>query len=135
MSEDKTSKERVIELLEELVKWTKATSIPKVRTILEELVQTPGEKIVYKFSNGKTALKKLSEISGIDESNISRDWKRWARAGIAEQVPAQGGTRGRSIFSLEDFGIDVPVLSRSQEGEKGDQRVKISADDKVKRDE
>lgn len=44
MSEGKPKEERVIELLEELVKWTKVTSIPKVREILDELVKSPEEK-------------------------------------------------------------------------------------------
>jgi hypothetical protein len=103
----------MIELLEELVKWTKATSIPKVRDILEELVRTPGERIVYEFSDGKTARKELSEMSGVDEGDVSRDWKKWARGGILEQIPSQGGSRGKSLFSLEDFGIEVPAVSQA----------------------
>jgi hypothetical protein len=113
MSEDKASKDRMTELLEELVKWIKATSIPKVRDIVEELVRTPGERIVYKFSDGKTARKELSEMSGIDEGDISRDWKKWARGGILEQIPSQGGSRGKSLFSLEDFGIEVPPVPQA----------------------
>lgn len=109
MSEDKVRTDRMIELLEELVKWTKATSIPQVREILEKLVQTPGERIAYKFSDGKRTLKELSKMSGIDAGELSRDWKKWTRGGIAEQIPAQGGSRGKSLFSLEDFGIEVPA--------------------------
>jgi len=40
-------------------------------------------------------------------ADVSENWKKWTRVGIAEQVPAQGGSRG-SLFSLEEFGIEVP---------------------------
>src|SRR3990172_3856404 len=108
-------KDRTIQLLEELVNWTKATSKQKVKDILEQQVSSPAQKVVYKFSDGKKKAKELSAFSGLDETTISKDWKRWARAGITEQVPARGGTRGRSIFSLEDFGIDVPDLPKLQD--------------------
>lgn len=128
MSENLSNDKRAIELLEELVKWTKATSIPKVREILEELVRSPSERVLYKYSDGKTARKELSEISGIDEADISRDWKKWAIGGILEQVPSKGGSRGCSTFSLEDFGIDVPDLSKSKNnGTTDEQKTKKPA--------
>ena len=40
-------------------------------------------------------------------ADVSENWKKWTRVGIAEQVGVQGGTRGKSLFSLEDFGIEI----------------------------
>ncbi|MGD0405915.1 MAG: hypothetical protein ABSB10_04615 [Candidatus Bathyarchaeia archaeon] len=112
MSENGAAKEKTIELLEELVKWTKVTSIPQVRDILEKNLKTPKERVLYKFSDGKKTTKELSDISGIYSGDISNLWKKWTREGIAEQIPSQGGSRGNSLFSLEDFGIDVPSISQ-----------------------
>lgn len=105
-------------------KWVKVTSHPQVCKILGEEVQSTAQKIVYKNSDGKRTTKELSELSGMDPAVVSRDWKQWARAGIAEQIPAQGGTRGKSLFSLEDFGIEVPKATSTSKAEKPKQDVK-----------
>ncbi len=108
LSKQSMSQEKIETLLQELVKWVKVTSHSQVGKILSEQVQSQGQKITFKNSDGKKTTKELSELSGMDPADISRDWKKWTRAGIAEQISAQGGSRGKSLFSLEDFGIDVP---------------------------
>lgn len=39
-------KDGVIELLEELVKWTRVSNIPHVKALLMEILQSPEEKVV-----------------------------------------------------------------------------------------
>jgi hypothetical protein len=102
------SEDRMIELLTELVKWTKVTSIPKVKEILEGQLPTPKEKLAYKYSNGTRTIRDVSELSGRDIGSLSKDWKQWVREGIAERIPEKRGDRARSLFSLEDFGIETP---------------------------
>ncbi len=104
----------LLEAVQELTKWVKVTSHPQVAKILTDEVKTDAQKIVYKNSDGKKTTKELSELSGRDPSDISKDWKQWTRVGIAEQVTAQGGSRGRSLFVLEEFGIDVPKFPQSK---------------------
>lgn len=100
----------LLQSVQELAKWTKVTSHPQVAKILSDEIKTDSQKIVYKNSDGKKTTKELSLLSGRDPSDISKDWKQWTRIGIAEQVPAQGGSRGKSLFALDDFGIDVPKV-------------------------
>jgi hypothetical protein len=102
------NEECMITAIQELVKWNKVTSHAQVGEILNQQVHTIGQKIVYANSDGIKSTKELSELSGIDSGNISRDWKQWAQVGIVEQVPARGGSRGKSLFSLEEFGIEAP---------------------------
>ena len=102
------SEDRMIELLTELVKWTKVTSIPKVKEILESQLPTTKEKLAYKYSNGTRTIRDVSELSGRDIGSLSKDWKQWVREGIAERIPEKRGDRARSLFSLEDFGIETP---------------------------
>ena len=105
------SEDRVIELLEELVKWTKVTSIPKVKALLEELVKSPEEKIAYSLSNGKRTTREIAVSANAGKDAISKWWRKWTRAGIAEPISAPGGgNRARSVFSLEDFGIESPDI-------------------------
>ncbi len=105
------SEDRMIELLAELVKWTKVTSIPKVKDLLEELVKSPEEKIAYALSDGKRTTRDIAVSAKVGKDAISKWWRKWTRAGIAEPISVSGGgNRARSLFSLEDFGIESPDI-------------------------
>jgi hypothetical protein len=108
LSQQSINQEKIIELLQELSKWVKVTSYPQVGKILNEQVQSEAQKIVYANSDGIRTTKEFFELSGMYSPDVSENWKKWARAGIAKQVPVSGGTRGKSLFSLEEFGIEVP---------------------------
>jgi len=43
-------------------------------------------------------------------------WKKWAKIGIVEPIRVCGGTRYKNLFSLEEFGIEVPEV-KGQEAE------------------
>ena len=109
----KVSKEdRMIELLEELVKWTKVSSIPIVKKLLLEILSKPEQKIAYHTSDGKT-IKKVAKQTNVSVFSISKWWERWTKAGIAEDIPVRGGKRTIRKFSLDDFGIKVPVAKEA----------------------
>lgn len=48
-----SKEDRMIELLEELVKWTKVTSIPKVKELLMGILESLEEMIAYQSSDGR----------------------------------------------------------------------------------
>jgi predicted HTH transcriptional regulator len=112
MSEDNSQENKLVELLEELVKWTRVTSIPKVKELLEELVKNPEEKIAYSFSDGKRTTREVAEMAQTNKDTVSRLWRKWIKSGIAEPIAGKGGNRAKSVFSLEDFGIEVPSVSK-----------------------
>jgi FixJ family two-component response regulator len=101
-----SKEDRMIELLEELVKWTRVTSIPNVKKLLLEILTSPEEKIAYQLSDGKSS-KEVAKQADVSYVTITFWWKKWIKAGIAEPVRARGGSRARRIFSLDDFGIGV----------------------------
>ncbi len=121
------SQKRMVELLEEIAKWTKVTSIPRVKDLLQEVLSSDNEKIAYHVSDGLDS-RSVGRLAGVGASTIARWWKVWLRAGIAKAIPVKGGERAKRIFSLEDFGIGVPIKEEGQtietkpetEGEKGD---------------
>jgi len=103
MSEDK-----VEDLLKELVKWTKVTSIPHVRKLLLELLTTPKEKKAYQISDGEKTSREVARLSKLGKFKVQTMWKAWIISGIAEPVPVKGGgNRAKRNFSLDDFGIDI----------------------------
>lgn len=116
----KMSKEdRMIELLEELVKWTKVTSIPRVRQLLLEILRSPEERIAYHSSDGERTSREVGRISNVSHMTIANWWKTWIRAGIAEPVSVRGGERAKRIFSLDDFGIEVPLIREATAQDSG----------------
>jgi DNA-binding PadR family transcriptional regulator len=103
----------MIELLEELVRWTKVTSIPHVKKLLQEILQSPEEIIAYQISDGEKTSREVADVANVSQSSIAKWWKAWINAGIAESTSVQRGERARRIFSLDDFGIEVPKIVRT----------------------
>ena len=96
-------------MLKELVKWTKVTTIPKVKTLLLETLSSPEEKVAYECSDGRAATK-IAEGVGVARTTILNWWNKWVKLGIAESISARGGSRAKRVFSLEDFDINIPSI-------------------------
>jgi transposase len=107
--EERKKQDRMIELLEELVKWTKVKSIPHVKKLLLEILPSDEEKRAYHYSNGQDS-RGVAKLAGVGHVAVTKWWKNWIRAGIAKPVSAKRGKRAKRVFSLEDFGIEVPLL-------------------------
>jgi len=95
------------------------TSIPRVRDLLLEMLGSPEERIAYHSSDGERTSREVGRISNTSHITISRRWKTWIRAGIAEPVSVRGGERAKRIFSLDDFGIEVPVIREATAQDSG----------------
>jgi hypothetical protein len=109
MPEEKKDKQDItIEILEEMLKWIKVTSIPQVKKLLLDILPSDKERIAYHFSDGEHGSQEVAQFAGVSFGTITRWWKTWIRAGIAESVGAKGGERARRVFSLEDFGMEMP---------------------------
>ena len=107
-----SSEDRIVELLEELVRWTRVTSIPSVKKLLTEILQSPEEKIAYQISNGKTS-REVAKQANASQSTVVKWWKKWIKAGIAKPVSAKRAQRAIRIFSLDDFAIAVPKIRKA----------------------
>jgi hypothetical protein len=110
--------ERIVQLLEELVNWTKIVSIPKVKELLLSILESPAEIVAYQLSDGR-ASKKVAIESNVSYVTITKWWKKWIKAGIAESISVAGGKRAKRVFSLDDFGIEVPKIMKSRVLTKG----------------
>jgi response regulator of citrate/malate metabolism len=108
MSEQKIDK--VIQLLEEMLKWVKFDALQKAKATLSELLRTEAEKLTYEYSDGRTS-RELAEIVKVSHVTVSNYWKKWAKYGVLSEVISRGGTRYKKIFNLSDLGIDVPKIT------------------------
>lgn len=116
--------DRMIRLLEEILKWTRLEGVQRAKTTITELLTTDTEKLVYENSDGRTS-REIAEIVGVSHATVANYWRKWARYGIVEEVSARGGTRYRRSFSLTDFGIKVPRIEVTSQ--RGEQRSAIDA--------
>lgn len=99
--------ETIAGILNEILRWIRVKSKPLVREILMKELQEESDKIAYEQSDGEKTSRGVAEIAGIGKDAITSRWKKWIELGIAEPKSVRGGIRAKTIFSLEDFGIEV----------------------------
>src|SRR3972149_10050761 len=111
MIREQTDNQTIIELLKELVKWTKFQGMNNAKGVLVESLKSSSEKLAYVTSDGRGS-QEVAKAAGISHTTVVNYWNRWARLGIVEPLRVKGGTRYRAVFSLSEFGIEAPGLSR-----------------------
>lgn len=127
---EEEKKKRILELLEEMLKWIRVTNIPQVKKLLLGLLQSDEEKLAYHHSNGGSS-RKVAKLAGVSHVDVTKWWKVWIRAGIAQPLSVQRGERARRIFALEDFGIEIPQPKEVNRGKKEDESIVTQAEQKT----
>lgn len=118
MKKEKADKQdKIIELLGEILKWTKITSIPHVKTLLQEILPSEKEKIAYHYTDGRSS-REIAKLADVSLSTVANWWKTWAKVGIVELVNVRRGKRAKRIFSLEEFDIKIPKIGNSKKKDK-----------------
>ena len=97
--------EEILVVLQQIERWLKVTSIPKVRAILENALKTPEEKKVYHYSDGRSQTE-IAQVVNLSQPTVSNYWKKWAKLGIVQQSNTYKA-RWEKSFLLEDF--DIPL--------------------------
>ena len=110
MSRDKN--DEIIELLQELVKWTKFQAWGKVKDVLLSVLDDDEKKKIYNLSNGELSSRIIAEKVSTSRSTIIKNWNNWAKLNIVEPISVQRGNRYKKMFNLEDFGITIPKISQ-----------------------
>lgn len=96
----------VKEILKEILKWTKFQGIQKAKSVLEATLDDDIKKLIYHLSDGEDS-KTIASRARVSDQTVRNYWKRWAVLGIIEPYPKYKG-RYWKLFSLEDFGIEIP---------------------------
>lgn len=102
--------DRIIVLLEEILKWTRFEGNQRVKEILLDELDTDAKKIVYELSDGRSS-PEIEKIVGGTSKTIRDWWKKWAKRGLTEVHPNYKA-RFRKVFSLGDFGIEIPKVDK-----------------------
>lgn len=110
MSEINDTK-RIIELLEESVKWQRFEGAQLAKKILRDLLSKDADKLVYQYSDGR-GTKEIAALAGVSDFTVRSYWSKWNIEGLV--IPSQKHKgRYERVFSLEDFGIDIPTAKGS----------------------
>lgn len=123
--------DRMIGLLEEILKWTRFEGMQRVKAVLLETLRKDSEKIAYHYSDGRGSLE-ISKIAGVSDFAIRSYWKKWVTIGLVYPSSKFKG-RYERLFSPEDLGIEVPTIKvspteKEREAEqKGTEEIKPSA--------
>lgn len=107
---------RIVELLQEMLRWTRFQGMLRAKDILEDTLLKGQERLIYHLSDGKSS-REIGRILGVGKNTVLGLWKRWNTIGIVEPVREGvrgGGTRYRRVFDLGDFGIVIPPLPTPQ---------------------
>jgi len=108
---DNSNTKKIIELLEELVKWKRFEGSQLAKKTMKELFSKDSEKLVYQNSDGK-ASRDIATLSGVSDFSVRNYWKKWNIEGLVVPSDKHKG-RYERMFSLEDFGIEIPLVKKS----------------------
>ena len=122
MADTNDVQQRTLEVLEEILKWTRITSIPQVKKTLEEMLASAGQVRAYHHSTGNNS-RTVAEVAGVGRAAILVWWKSWQAAGLGEMRSVQRGNRFVRTLDLEDFGIAVP--SKGDKGAKKQEKAEV----------
>lgn len=109
--------EKVIELLQEILRWVKFAGAGEVRTVLSNVLDTEQKRLIYHLSDGEHGSVEIGKTIGVSDATVRRYWESWARLGIMEPLKVRGGIRYKKCFELEDFGFTIPQIKESVRNE------------------
>jgi hypothetical protein len=104
---------RIVELLTEIAKWSRLGGIQIAREVISSTLQNDAEKLAYQYSDGR-ASRDVARIAGLSDFTIRTYWKKWNLAGLVSHSDKFKG-RYERVFSLENFGIELPATKQSVE--------------------
>lgn len=104
--------ERIIKLLEEILKWTRFEGLQRLKEVLTATLASDEDKRVYQFSDGRSS-REVASASGLTFSQVVSRWRIWNTSGIVVPSKKYQG-RFERIVSLEDLGIAVPLLKMKE---------------------
>lgn len=101
-----TNKERIEELLEEVVRWLRIGAAPTVRGWLEQVLTTTDERLVYQASSGGSQ-EEVAKAAGVSHGTVSNYWTRWRSA--SPSILREGVRKGRYVRLYDLSEINLPI--------------------------
>lgn len=111
--EEKTYRAKLIDLLSEILKWTRFVGKQQLKALLLDSLKEDVEKVIYELSDGKSLreIEKICKDNGysVSRGTINNYWDKWAALGFVESSKRFKG-RYERIVSLKEVGIEHPKI-------------------------
>jgi hypothetical protein len=120
-SYDNDYRRRTVDLLDEIAKWVRFQGIQLAKQVFAEALRKDIEKLAYHYSDGRSSAE-IAKIVGVSDFAIRNYWKRWNTIGIAVPSSKFKG-RYERLFSLDDLGIELPVVKKTEVPSGGTEHV------------
>lgn len=101
--------DRQIELLEELVSWTRFANREAFLATLKVVLKDPKHLRAYEATDGHRSQGDVAGFAGLSQPAISGLWARWRRLGLVTDVDQ----RPKHLARPSDLGLDVRDLDAS----------------------
>jgi transposase-like protein len=107
--------DKITELLEEILKWTRFEGSQRVKEILLDELDTDAKKIVYELSDGRSS-PEIAKIVGVDPTTIRNWWKKWSKIKQIRIIEPCLSYKKRfhKVFSLDEVGIEIPKIKKAK---------------------
>lgn len=109
--ESKSPVDKQVELLEELVKWTKVANYDKVKGVLERVLGKDNKRQAYMLT-GMEKQETICTKAKISSKTLTALCKECVKLGLA----VKEGNKYITLFDLKDFGL-VPKEKKSGKDE------------------
>jgi len=96
-----SNEEKIIELLEEILKWERLQGIGAIREIIPTLLDKDEKRLAYEHTDGEKTVRDLEKLVKKDKATISRWWNSWYSQGIL----VKKGNKYKNIISLSELGL------------------------------
>ena len=106
---DEGAKNRIEELLLEIVAWLRFQNRANLALMLEQAFSSERERLMYQLTDGRRSQGEIARLVGVAQPTVLYAWNRWRRIGVVVEVPGVKG-RCRRLASLRDLGLDVPPM-------------------------
>lgn len=103
------SDQQVVELLSEILRWTKIGALNLKESLAQEL-RTEQQRLVYELTDGNRSTNEIATLSGIPQRTVAGWWQRWRELGFVDSSPKYQ-RRVQRLCSLRMLGIPAAELA------------------------
>lgn len=98
----------LIRELSEQTRWLRLLGIQTLRPLLQQVLVTEKQKLVYEASNGARSTREVGKVAGVHHRTVGDLWRDWAALGIVAGVEGHAG-RYQQLVSLSTLGYELPT--------------------------
>ena len=99
------------EILREILKWIKVSSYREVKDLLDSILKTNTEKLIYQYSNGENTSTEVVKKAKSSSQKVSDSWKEW-NIPIMMIIPANSMCTSYAESCIEPHAEHYPIFER-----------------------